>query len=370
MNQLKVFKTSSFNGLKGVLLLNCFIFLTMDASRIDGIMQPSPLPPAGLAVGVVPQFILLTFDDNPEVEPMSWIMDVANSRKNPDGSDIALTFFTNGKHLDHDPQLVALHKKALHEGHVIANHTQNHFHGSNFTVDEWIREIELCNAAFEHAGIPASAITGFRTPFLEYNAATFTALESAGFLFDSSLEEGYQEDMDGTNYLWPYTLDAGSPGNAATTSTEGKELVASHPGLWELAVHVLVVPPDDACARYGIEPGLRRRIHKTLLETSDWDWSADSAKITGYDYNLLEMANLSGPEFLTILKYAFDLRQAGNRAPFIFGGHTALYPLSRPDRRKALEEFIDYALSHPEVRFVSPIELIEWMRDPEPLPSE
>lgn len=327
-------------------------------------MDPSQLPPAGLAVESVPQFIVLTFDDNPDIEPMSWMMDVARDRKNPDGSAIGVTFFSNGHHLDADPELVKLHQKAFREGHIIANHTQNHHHGSEFSADEWKQEMQLCTEAFVRAGIPASAISGFRTPFLEYNAATFAALEGKGFLFDSSLEEGYQDDMDGTNYLWPYTLHNGSPGNAATTSSEGKELVGSHPGLWELAVHVLIVPPDAACRDYGAEPGLRQRIRTNILKESDWDWSTESGKITGYDWNLLEMAMLSGEDFLAILKYSLDQHLKGNRAPFVFGGHTALYPLSKPDRRKALAGFMDYALSHPQVRFVTPLQMIEWMRNP------
>jgi hypothetical protein len=30
--------------------------------------------------------------------------------------------------------------------------------------------------------------------------------------------------------------------------------------------------------------------------------------------------------------------------------------------RRAIEEFIDYAVSKPEVRFVTPLQLIGWMR--------
>ena len=373
----------SFNTMKTALRAGIFLFVLLSqypdmmasnpiypgkASPVDRV-APSASPPAGLQAEAVPQFILLTFDDNPAVEPMNWIMEFAGRRKNTDGSGIALTFFTNGKHLDRNPELVRLHQKAFRDGHVIANHTQNHNHGSEFAVEEWIDEMQQCTAAFARAGIPESAITGFRTPFLEYNAATFKALEELRFLFDSSLEEGYQVDMDGTNYLWPYTLENGSPGNAAITSSNGKELVGSHPGLWELAVHAMVVPPDEACRKYGIEPGVRERIRAILLQTSDWDWAAESGKITGYDYNLLEMAKVSGNEFLAILKHSLDLRLEGNRAPFIFGGHTELYPLASPERREALEKFIDYALSHPQVRFVSTTHLIDWMRNPRPFDS-
>ena len=49
------------------------------------------------------------------------------------------------------------------------------------------------------------------------------------------------------------------------------------------------------------------------------------------------------------------------------GGHTALYPADKPDRRRALEEFVAYALTKPEVRFVTGKQLIDGLRAPVPL---
>ena len=41
-----------------------------------------------------------------------------------------------------------------------------------------------------------------------------------------------------------------------------------------------------------------------------------------------------------------------------------------PDRREAMEAFVAYALSHPEVRIVTPQNLLEWMRNPVALASD
>ena len=41
---------------------------------------------------------------------------------------------------------------------------------------------------------------------------------------------------------------------------------------------------------------------------------------------------------------------------------TSLYP--NPEQRRALEAFIDYALSKEEVRIVTPTKVIEWLREP------
>jgi hypothetical protein len=69
----------------------------------------------------------------------------------------------------------------------------------------------------------------------------------------------------------------------------------------------------------------------------------------------------------------------GNRSPFTIGAHTDIYSqydesanmtwtnFNYQARRKALSDFIDYALSKPEVRLVTYRQLISWLRKPTPL---
>ncbi|MEX0323280.1 MAG: polysaccharide deacetylase family protein [Puniceicoccaceae bacterium] len=338
---------------------------SMHSEKTVDRMVASKTPPGGHPADKVPQFIVLTFDDNPDIEAMSWMMDTARTRANPDGSRIPLTFFSNGKYLDESPDLATLHLQAWKEGHEIGNHTLNHPGGENFSAEEWQAEIKLCTAAFVNAGIPEHAITGFRAPFIAYNAATFAALDALDYHYDSSIEEGFEQEMDGSNGYWPYTMDNGSPGNVIAVEQENREAVGRHKGLWQLPVHALIVPSDDMCAEYGVAPGLRERIRENIKRDHDWEWPSAQGKITGYDWNLLEMGSVSGDEFLAILKHSFDLKITGNRAPIVFGGHTALYPAAPIDRRKAMAAFIDYALEHDDVRFVTPTALIDWMNNPQ-----
>jgi peptidoglycan/xylan/chitin deacetylase (PgdA/CDA1 family) len=349
--------------------------VSLTAAAAADRLAPAAQPPAGLAPAQVPQFILLGFDDNPSAEPVNWVVDYLEARRNPagagqaatfDGAPVRMIFFSNGKHWK-DRATVAAHQRALAAGHEIANHTQNHEHGRKFTVEQWTKEMSTCDATFAAEGIPAKGLVGFRTPFLEYNAQTFVALAAGGRLYDSSIEEGAQPGQDGTNFLWTYTLDDGSPGNAASSSAGETRRVGRHPGLWEIPVHVFLVPDDVECTRQGVPPGLRARIG-TALKAAYGSGSGEPAnKITGLDWNVFEAAGCTGPEFLAILKHTLDRRLAGNRAPFMVGGHTDLYPASKPERRKALEEFVAYALTKPEVRFVTGPQLIEWLRAPVPL---
>ena len=338
--------------------------------------DPSPEPPDGLKPAEVPQFILLSFDDNPHADPIVWLLDLLADRRNPAGAGQAATFdgapvravlFSNGKPLAGNDALVAAHRRAVAEGHELANHTHSHPHGGGFTVEQWRPEIAACVAAFAEAGLPGGAVRGFRTPFLEYNAATFAALAAEGYAYDSTIEEGVQAEQDGTNFLWPYTLDGGAPGNAVRFPAGSPRRVGSHPGLWELPLHVYHIPNDPAAARLGRPAGLRDRARANIKAAWGWDWDAKAGKITGLDWNVLEMAKLDGDDFFAILRHSLDLRLAGNRAPFVFGGHTALYPSDKPDRRKALADFIAYALAKPEVRFVTGPQLLEWLRNPQPL---
>jgi len=337
---------------------------------------PSTQPPGDLAIADVPMFVMIGFDDNPDVEPMTWILDYLAEKTNPigsgqvaafDGSPTRVAFYSNGKYLENSAPLRALHLRAFREGHEIGNHTHNHFHGGEFTTETWTEEMRLCRDALVGCGIPNDSMIGFRTPFLEYNDHTLAAARQMGLIYDTSLEEGVRPDEDGTNFVWPFTLDNGGPGNAYYHAPGAAKHITSHPGFWEIPLHVFMVPPDDVAAEYEIAPGLAERIYQTIKTTQGWEWSAESRKITGLDWNVLEGAGRTAPEFLAILKHTLELRLAGNRAPLMVGARTALFATDKPDRRVAMEAFIGYALSHPEVRIVIPSQLITWLRDPQPL---
>src|SRR5439155_8404951 len=102
-----------------------------------------------------------------------------------------------------------------------------------------------------------------------------------------------------------------------------------------------------------------------------------ASTVTGFDFNLwTKCQNESTFNFTDVLKQSLDQRLAGNRSPFTIGVHTDIYSqfddsanttwtnFPYQARRKALSDFIDYALSKPEVRLVSFRQLIGWLRKP------
>ena len=132
---------------------------------------------------------------------------------------------------------------------------------------------------------------------------------------------------------------------------------------------VLYAPGEDA-AKYGVPGGLRAKL-RTLRPMGV---GIAQGKITGLDYNLWYDYNLTKAEFVATLKYTLDTRLRGNRAPMLFGMHSAIYTsqeatvnASVAERKAAVVEFLNYALTHPEVRIVTTKAVLDWIRNPVPL---
>jgi len=332
----------------------------------------SQSPPCGLTAAQSPQFVSIGFDDNGQAAGMSWAVDMMAGHGKA-------TFYLTSTYMQAAPW-----RAAYMAGHEIGNHTVTHATDRMSNADRWRQEIRDCNAYITSmVGVPAAEITGFRTPFLQYNDDTLAVVHELGFQYDTSIEEGYEWDdatqrsQDGTNFYWPYTLDNRSPGHTTQVEWgEGLTEISPRPGLWELPVYAVVTPPDDKCEQYGVPVGFRSR-----LKTRQSWFDVEGGLITGFDYNLWASTNVGGfamtkAEFVATLKYTLDQRLAGNRAPFLFGAHTDYYVASwnqnaagtpsEADRRAAMEEFLTYADSKPEVEIVSYKHVLDWVRNPVP----
>lgn len=379
-----------------------FLAIAMSSAAMAANIPASELPPGDVAIEQAPQFIAIAFDDNESPVGQQWVLDLFQSITNPEGTGNLdnfdglaphTTFFNSCQYIKNTfwnaGNVKNTWRAAYEQGHEVANHTTDHLWGGAW-MDEsvWTAQIEGCNeqmakafnpdanpwAASDDDGIGASGV-GFRTPYLDYNPALFSALNSMGMRYDATIAEGWHWTEDGTNFNWPYTLDNGSPGAKLRAEWGLKEDIGEHPGLWEVPVYALMVPADDLTAEYGVEHSIRDKIAAAI----PW-FDADVGKFESADYNLFYQAGLNAEEVLAILKYSFDLRIEGNRAPFTFLGHSAYYdgaidswnPVATTfeDRRYVLSEFISYALNHDDVRIVSHNELLDWMEAPTALDAE
>jgi hypothetical protein len=356
--------------------------------------QPySQEPPANLARNKVPLFVSIGFDDNaisgiegteyPD-DGMTWILNFLRNRTNPlgsgnsstyDGSPVRVTFFNTSNYqeiweIDNPDSVKQSWKQAFNDGHEIGNHTASHPHGNQdgnaFDFSTWNNEINGAqNSLINGLDISANKISGFRTPFLEYNEQTFKVLTANGLTYDTSIEEGWNSTINGSNFPWPYTLNEGSPGDKLMVSwgfPNKREAISEHPGLWELGVNPLIIP---------------ERHRASIKSRMPW-LNTESGKITAFDWNLwVGAAKMTKQETLDTLKHTLDLRLQGNRAPLMIGAHTgnfssarAMSQISVRQRKEVIQEFIDYALSKPDVRIVPFNSIVNWMRSPSALTGQ
>lgn len=337
--------------------------------------QPwSQMPPANLRPVQVPLFVSIGFDDNRSSEGMNWIVNYMRNLQNPtgtnattfDGAPARVSFYYTGDYITGNAREPIAVKKAWRDawldGHEAGNHTMNHPDGGpdgeKFTEAQWEAEImeaqswltkpfdpnEVFPDDTKGPGFPVTALKGFRTPYLDYNNNLFPVLKRNGFVYDTSIEEGWDSQFNGTNNPWPYTLDNGTP-----TVRVNRPPVGSYPGLWQLPANVFQLP--------------------------------EGGKMVGFDTNMWVGKNMRKADVLAILKHNLHLRLQGNRSPLLYGAHSGIYTIDYDsggrasnfrERQEAIEEFLQYALNlevngKKVVRVVPFEKIIDWMRNPQPV---
>lgn len=365
------------------------------ALHANDTLEIAQMPPAGLLPSQIPQFIVIGSDDNGRVEGLEWLAELLESKTNPtqeipnektfDGTPMTMSFYCSSMYMENDT-IVTLLNRLYQNGMEMGNHTENHIGGIEFDtlgvvqkwyeIPEYTTEISACNKALINlVGVDREDIKGFRTPYGLYTDAVLTAVEEIGFTYDCSIFSGFEftgAPEVGTNY-WPYTMENGSltadeyyPNQALGNS------IGEHPGLWEMPGYALQAPTDDECVQYGAKPGLRSKINSVTT------WGYDG-KIGGVDFTLWNLYGMDRDESAAILRYSLDKSYEGNRAPFHYVIHSDYYSdndfnsnnfpsiPSCEDRRGVLVDFINYAMTLKDVRFISSAQLIDWLRAPVPL---
>ena len=163
-----------------------------------------------------------------------------------------------------------------------------------------------------------------------YRAPLMQILYEEGFQYDSS-HTFYASPITGlSDRAWPHTMDYGVADNACDGSYQVCGPNETYKGFWEVPVWELQYDGQS----YAMDPG----------------------------------ANSSGngevrPAF-DVLRSAFDAAYNGNRAPVPFYIHVSWF--EGPSRTEDGNRFMAYALSYPDVYFVTFSQLIDWIKDPVP----
>lgn len=349
-------------------LLLTLIFTFFAFSQTDD-MAPSNMPPGNIAPENAPMFVMFGFDDNRWADGMNWITNYMKDKVNPagngnpatfDGVPARATFFMAsgaitpeqlvGGDLQSVDDVINSWKKAYTEGHEIANHTHDHASGGPQQPQSWWEaQATSCNQMLvEKIGVAPEDLKGFRTPFLQYGGGTMAGIKAAGLLYDTSVEWGFNDwsDQDFEYRTWPQTLN--HPIQYISQSGAAPGSVA---GLWEFCAYV----------------------YNTKNSTNNYN------KITGFDFNMWgrDQGSYTKEQYLDWMKQSLQTRLKGGRCPLSVNLHSDYYsahnePNLKQDftattyveRQQAIEEFIDYCLTIPEVRIVPYIDVVNWMKDP------
>ena len=139
----------------------------------------------------------------------------------------------------------------------------------------------------------------------------------------------YDSSMSTPSPSWPYSLDYKIPHSCAVKPCP----VLSHPNMWEVPMTVLKDIRGGTCSM------------------------ADGCF---YDEDVSSIQKIFTQNFLD--------HYTKTKAPFPLFFHSAWF-FSRPHRQEGFFKFLDSILALPDVYFVTSQELINWTKNPEPLPS-
>ena len=272
-----------------------------------------------------PQFISLQFDDSIQASVMPQANGLFANRRNPNGCPAKATWFAQAWYSD--PFLAT---KWYAEGNEIADHSVTHTPPSTFSYEEFEGFRAWANGL---AGIPRGQIKGGRFPLRNYTVEAFNNLRKMGFEWDATLAASANER------IWPYTMDYGVVTDCGgQMGICGKQLDAK--GLWEVPMYSVQGGPGGT----------------HLMDV----------------FNDPSISNPMDPEEVTnIYRSTFDSHYANGRVPFGVYLHPVWIgpanPPSIPEgsaKRKALNDFLDYAMSRPNVWMVTPSQLIQYMKNP------
>ncbi|KAK7101668.1 chitin deacetylase 7-like [Littorina saxatilis] len=283
--------------------------------------------PSGLSPKSTPQMVMLTFDDEVSAEYYGYFQRLFRpGRYNPNGCPVRGCLFVSGSGTDYD-----LVYPMYAMGMEIASHTLSHKFPHTWwataSYQEYIDEVEgMRKELVSQAGIPYEAIKGFRVPFLQVGGDNmYKALYDNKFTYDTSMFTG--SVWEGSDPIWPFTLDYTVPEQFCQHKPCP---VKQYPGLWEIPVQ----------RWYGVD-GISCAMPDGCTASGDAE------------------------EDLEFLRSNFKRYYESNRAPLGIFVHARWFHSEH--HLDALDRFIDELMSLEDVYIVTPIQVIEWMKNPTPV---
>ncbi len=165
-------------------------------SSCSGVVPPDS-GPFGMKVA-------LTFDDGPDLSDTPRVLEILAAH------GATGTFFVNGRQVNSDEDRDLL-ERMVEEGHLLANHSQNHVNSVNVSLDSWQWEVEqthevLADILADHDQLP----TFFRFPYGSADCSTHGVVTDLGYhvvgWHIDSADWCFQSSTGGQGYCSPSTF--------------------------------------------------------------------------------------------------------------------------------------------------------------------
>ncbi|XP_033749623.1 uncharacterized protein LOC117334236 [Pecten maximus] len=269
----------------------------------------------------VPQIVFFTFDDALTDKAAEFYNRLFNnSRLNPNGCPISMTMFISHTDTQYN-HVTEFHRRGME----IAAHsvTHNHMNQQNFFKEAQNQKQNLA----KYGKLPETDIVGWRSPFLEpVGDLQPEQLKQLGYMYDATLTFSKRKLND--TAPTPFTLDFGWPYDCKVKPCPR----GRHHGFWEVPVVSLL----DYLHRY------------------------DCVYVDG-------CMNIPPNEELAyrFLMDNFNSYYQREKIPFGINMHPSWFYTN--DRLNAMDRFITYLVSRPDVFILSVRKTLEWLKDPTPL---
>ncbi|XP_033742092.1 uncharacterized protein LOC117328705 [Pecten maximus] len=269
----------------------------------------------------IPQMVYFGFDDGVREYIIPYLDQLfGETRKNPNGCPVSVSFYVSGDNTNYD-----VLRDFYHRGYELASHSVTHGHITNPKRLLEEAETQRDNIVTNVRGVTKNAVIGWRSPYLlTAGDAQMEVLKDLGYTYDISLTYA-KASLDNLN-PWPLTLDYGWPFKCLIPPCVHNR----HPGFWEVPVNAMRdYSNEDSCVYFDT--------CKNETDTSE----------ETYEYimnNFLSHYN-------------------GNKAPF--GIHMHVGWFKNPENLEAMDKAIGQMMSYKAVYIVNVKQIIEWMKDPQ-----
>ncbi|XP_014787134.1 chitin deacetylase 7 [Octopus bimaculoides] len=288
--------------------------------------------PHGLSKDVVPQLVMITFDDAVTIDNYETYSHLMTGITNPNGCPISATFFVSHEYTNYKT-VQQLHS----QGHEIASHSISHrfppswWETANYT--DWYSEIQGQREMLSTwAHIDKSEIKGMRAPFLQpggnWQFQIISDLKRDGFKYDASLVSYIHKIDPYAPPIWPYTLDFPSVDDCGVKPCPDW----TFRGLWEIPLVEYEDKDGTLCA---------------MLDECDTSRSEE--------------------ELYNVIMKNFENHYNTNRAPFGIYMHSPW--LKNPSNFNVVRRFMQDISTRGDVWFVSQSKVLDWIQNPKTLQS-